>query len=188
MAGELVTCTACGTKNASHRAVCISCGGDLQTSKDGKQLATQSFVRWVGSLAKSLNTPWRWSVAALCVVAVYFGLTWFFFGSSHPCGILEARQKPYVVSRYTEDAGTLLSMQTENYMRSPGLLYSKEIQKQYNMAVQNLANAPKTAARDLHERIWNHFTPAKCVRESLAWNPDPYKDSLPLKEILRTAK
>jgi hypothetical protein len=31
------------------------------------------------------------------VIIGYFGLTWFFFGSSHPCGILEARQKPYVI-------------------------------------------------------------------------------------------
>jgi len=27
----------------------------------------------------------------------YFALTWFFFGSPHPCGILEARQKPDVI-------------------------------------------------------------------------------------------
>ena len=34
MADELVTCGACGTKNASNRTVCLSCGGDLSLTED----------------------------------------------------------------------------------------------------------------------------------------------------------
>lgn len=36
MADELVTCRACGSKNASHRAVCVSCGGDLSLTEELK--------------------------------------------------------------------------------------------------------------------------------------------------------
>jgi hypothetical protein len=36
-------------------------------------------------------------VSGVILVTSYIGLTWFFFGSSHPCGILEARWKPYAV-------------------------------------------------------------------------------------------
>lgn len=90
------------------------------------------------------------------------------------------------MSRYTEDAIALLSMQTNSYMRNPTLLYSKEISKQYDTAAQNLADTQKIAARDLHERIWNHYTPAKCLFEALTRNPDPYKNSPPLGTILKT--
>lgn len=37
-------------------------------------------------------------VLGTLLVTSYFGATWFFFGSAHPCGILEARWRPYAVS------------------------------------------------------------------------------------------
>jgi hypothetical protein len=36
-------------------------------------------------------------ISAGIVIVSYFSLTWFFFGSTHPCGILEARLKPAAV-------------------------------------------------------------------------------------------
>ena len=203
MADKLITCSTCGTKNALHRTVCLSCGSDLSASKGGTKVVSKLFVKWVRSLAKNFSTPTQWSIAALFVVAVYFGLTWFFFGSSHPCGILEARQKPYVVNRYTDNAITLLSMVSKNYMSSQkfyeemfmrGILEkeaaatAKESQKQFDRALQDLSDAPKNAARDLHQKISNHYTPAKCLWEGLAWNPDPYKGSPPLKDILKVGQ
>lgn len=34
MAIELISCPACGRKNASHRATCLSCGGSLAASEE----------------------------------------------------------------------------------------------------------------------------------------------------------
>jgi hypothetical protein len=34
----------------------------------------------------------------------YFALTWFFFGSPHPCGILEARQRPHLIEKARADS------------------------------------------------------------------------------------
>ncbi|MBI4524698.1 MAG: hypothetical protein HY695_12910 [Deltaproteobacteria bacterium] len=113
-------------------------------------------------MAKNLNTPWRWSVAGLFVVGVYFSITWFFFGSSHPCGILEARQKPYAVQRYIEDAVAWRSSLFKSYMVEQewyaemlmrGNLEKgtaaineeihKESQKQYDKASQDVSDAQK---------------------------------------------
>lgn len=195
---ELVTCSACGTKNVWYRTVCLSCGGDLPISKDGTEAARQPFVKWVRSLAKNLNTPTKWSISALFAVGSYFGATWFFFGSSHPCGILETRQRPYFVVRYSENAFRTYLMLSKNDERIQAL-YSEMIRrgnvgkeaaaiaadssKRVDRALQDVSDAPKNAVHDLHEKIWNHYTPAGCFWEALAWNPNPYKGSPPLKDI-----
>jgi hypothetical protein len=36
-------------------------------------------------------------VTSVAACGVYLGGTWFYFGSVHPCGILEARQRPDVL-------------------------------------------------------------------------------------------
>ncbi|MBI3001860.1 MAG: hypothetical protein HYY46_25875 [Deltaproteobacteria bacterium] len=48
MAIELITCNACGAKNASDRTVCLACGADLAPSD--------------GSQAKEVNPPWAASL------------------------------------------------------------------------------------------------------------------------------
>jgi hypothetical protein len=118
-------------------------------------------------------TQTRLALAALSLGGVYFGLTWFFFGSAHPCGILEARQRPYVVNRYTDDSVELVLR-----FGTAALL----------SIVENAGHAPKRAVRDLHERIQNHYTPARCVWEAMAWNPDPYKESPSLRDMFKTGQ
>lgn len=200
MAHELITCGACGAKNASHRTVCLSCGGDLPISKDGTEAARQPFVKRVRSLAKNLNTPTKWNILALFAVGGYFGATWFFFGSSHPCGILETRQRPYFVERYTQNAFARFSMWSKKYMRysalaeeayrsgnlgkaEVGYAIAADSSKLVDRALQDVSDAPKNAVHDLHEKIWNHYTPAGCFWEALAWNPNPYKGSPPVKDV-----
>jgi hypothetical protein len=43
MAIELISCPACGTKNASHREVCLKCGANISTSSGGKATTESSF-------------------------------------------------------------------------------------------------------------------------------------------------
>ena len=135
-------------------------------------------------MAKDLNTPTKWSIAALFAVGVYFGLTWFFFGSSHPCGILEARQRPYVVKSYTNSALEILRAALEATKGADSVVSSAA----FEQITKSVIEAPKRAIGDLHERIWNHYTPAGCLWEALAWNPDPYKGSPPLKDILKAGE
>jgi len=40
---ELISCPACGTKNAAHRKVCLQCGASISTSKGSKTTEGLSF-------------------------------------------------------------------------------------------------------------------------------------------------
>ena len=200
MADELITCSTCGTKNASHRTVCLSCGGELLALKDRSEIPTRSLMKRAAPVVKRINTPGGWSAGALLVVGAYFGLTWFFFGSSHPCGILEARQRPYFVGHYSENALRTYLMSSKGDERIQALYtemirrgnvgkeaaaIAEDSSKRVDRALQDVSDAPKNAVHDLHEKIWNHYTPAGCFWDALAWNPDPYKGSPPLKDILK---
>ncbi len=176
MADELIMCGACGTKNASHRTVCLSCGGDLSALKDRTEIPTRSFMKRVASVVKRINTPWGWSVAALFVVGMYFILTWFFFGSSHPCGILEARQRSYVVKYFTKRYKVTMPNGSKYIVEFPPPEGTGDDEKYIS------------ALYYLHQRISINYTPAGCFWEALAWNPDPYKGSPPLKDSLKAEK
>jgi hypothetical protein len=207
---KIISCPTCGTKNGLERMVCLSCGGDLPSSTEETKNAAHAFVKWVQrTVTKNLNTPKQWSLATLVVVGIYFVFTWFFFGSSHPCGILEARQRPYVVSRYSETASKSLSSALDVWMqefdnvmyvlknpnrKSPNisiaaLRESEKVEeaahKFYDEAYRDFIDAPKRAVHDLHENIWNHYSPARCLWEATAWNADPYKGSPSLKDMLK---
>lgn len=62
MAKKLITCGACGTKNASRRTVCLRCGADLaidllpeQEEGQPSQPGREPFLRRTASFLKSLN-------------------------------------------------------------------------------------------------------------------------------------
>jgi len=102
-------------------------------------------------------------------LGAYFGLTWFFFGSSHPCGILETRQKPYVLEqiRTTSSEERKLALELIISMEPDALEAGTKI-------LESLEGRPERALRSLHERVWRN-TPAKCLWGAVAWDPDPYK-------------
>lgn len=100
---------------------------------------------------------------------LYFSLTWFFFGSSHPCGILEARQRSYLLTAYEAQERAmekLLEME-------PRSSFKEHLVEQFNAML-----SPEGRELDLsrlRKRIWN-LTPAQCAWRAIAWNPDPYKE------------
>lgn len=60
MAIELITCGACGAKNASSRTVCLSCGADLEAAKERSEKEAvespqQSLWERVKRIAKNLT-------------------------------------------------------------------------------------------------------------------------------------
>jgi len=108
-------------------------------------------------------------ISLALALGTYFGLTWFFFGSSHPCGILEAMQKPYVLERVRTTSSEHRALALE-------LLKSKQadaVEAATNI-LDDIERHPNKALRGLHERVWR-LTPAQCTWSAIAWNPDPYK-------------
>lgn len=152
-----------------------------------------------------LNVPKKWSIAAVFVVGAYFGLTWFFFGSTHPCGILEVRQRPYVIKRYIATALSATKADREEMVedwqraqdaKTSGNLREMEAAneslqlsaKSFEKSSRDFLDARKRAVYYLHERISNDYTPAKCLWEVLVWNADPYRDSPLLEDDLKKAE
>jgi len=107
------------------------------------------------------------------VLASYFGLTWFFFKSSHPCGILEARRKPYVVAKtYSSLFGIDRDMVLE-------LMKDRDVVSEVIRHLGSTASIDKSEKMmeelsGLHYQIWG-MTPAQCTWRAIAWDPDPYK-------------
>ena len=57
MAIELVTCKACGTKNASHRKVCLKCGASISTTKGSKTTDPVAFSDW--QIGDKIQNRWE---------------------------------------------------------------------------------------------------------------------------------
>ncbi len=57
MAIELVTCKACGTKNASHRKVCLKCGASISTPKGSKITDPVAFSDW--QIGDKIRNRWE---------------------------------------------------------------------------------------------------------------------------------
>ena len=100
-------------------------------------------------------------------VGLYFGLTWFFFGSVHPCGILEARQKPYVDNRFSQSWVDTFKLLTK---------YLKD--REQTQAVREHVETRDKQLDDIlarHNIRIRRLTPAQCLWRAIAWDPDPYK-------------
>lgn len=51
MATELKTCNACGTKNATHRSVCLKCGVNLRRHQESQNGLMKGIQNFLGSLS-----------------------------------------------------------------------------------------------------------------------------------------
>jgi hypothetical protein len=112
------------------------------------------------------------------VLGCYFSVTWFFFGSHHPCGILETRQKPYVL----EAAHTISSMRRKVAL---ALLRARKNEAE-TMLLEGANAIPKEYLDNLHKAIWG-MTPAQCAVRAIGWDVNPYKNlSEENKEFLKT--
>lgn len=108
-------------------------------------------------------------VAVGLLIASYLGLTWFFFGSPHPCGISEARQRPYYIERSKKldrESLEFWRQRMDDALRSREAL--SELVKGYSEAVEKYINAPEEAAARLHKRVWLQ-TPAQCFWQAITW-------------------
>lgn len=190
MAIELITCAACGAKNASSRTVCLSCGADLTPSKEAQsensddiiKPVRQPLIQRVRQFAESftIEKGIKLGIAVLFVVGLYLSFAWFFFGSAHPCGILEARMRSYYVELESElGLARYLDVLRFNQTIAPKLdSEAGRILDQFldrstreREAFTYWQDADKRAVETVRERI-SLYTPAECLWEVVWWRPN----------------
>ena len=103
-------------------------------------------------------------VGTVGIIAAYFALTWFFFGSPHPCGILEARQRPHLIEKARADSredmrlalDLIKSMQPEAMDAGISML-------------ETLNDSQRSVSIDLQRKI-ALMTPAECAWQAITWS------------------
>ena len=92
-------------------------------------------------------------------VGLYLGLTWFFFGSPHPCGISEARQRPYAIAQERRHQLETYKLIEKNVLTDPRMI--EEFTK-------SIDGVDVRAQKLLKQRVWLQ-TPAQCFWQAITW-------------------
>jgi hypothetical protein len=106
---------------------------------------------------------------AVCVIG-WVGLTLFFFGSAHPCGILENRQRSTmeqlarraVIERIEEIVQAMVQGRSD-YARVLDEAFTASGGGDLNVWVEK-------ALADNHKDIWRR-SPYECLRGAIRWKP-----------------
>jgi hypothetical protein len=104
-------------------------------------------------------------VGTVEIIAAYFALTWFLFGSPHPCGILEARQRPHLIDKARADS-------REDRRLALDLIKSMQpeaIDAGISM-FETLNDLQRSVPIDLQRKI-ALMTPAECAWQAITWSP-----------------
>jgi hypothetical protein len=119
-----------------------------------------------GRIGATMNR--RRVIIAVFVVTIglYFGVTWFFFGSPHPCGILEARQKPHAI-RAAHESWFAVLKNWSGVMKETGY-DSSVVVDAATKHITTRSQQQKEDIEEMHWRIWQK-TPAQCLWEALTW-------------------
>jgi septal ring factor EnvC (AmiA/AmiB activator) len=138
-------------------------------------------------------------IFVLLVVCFYLSLTWFFFGSPHPCGILEARQRPWFTRRLlnihsrvaelrrqiaaaSRPSDQLLeklkrrtiSQEERNSLEQQLDKFDSDLEA-YNKAKKDYEDTLSKVAELVHQSVWR-LTPAQCLWEAITWREPPPED------------
>jgi len=100
------------------------------------------------------------------IVIGYFTLTWFFFGSSHPCGILEARQRPYEIQWALDFTDRRLAYELMNPRNTPAAIAAGTAI--FQTAHEIVDNAPNKLKKEIAR-----LTPAQCAWKAITWRTVP---------------
>ncbi len=103
----------------------------------------------------------------------YFGSTWFYFGSSHPCEILVARQRDYHID-------VAEKLHREDLQSWKDLARKALAARDYDRFVRNIeeySNSPvrgedlqRSVIAGLRQKL-RQITPAQCAWEAVTWQP-----------------
>ena len=115
-------------------------------------------------------------VGTVGIIMTYFALTWFFFGSPHPCGILEARQRPYVIQRARDNTSEdrRLALELIKTMKPDALDAGTSL---LQTAHEVIGQAPN----NLKKRV-ALLTPSECAWQAITWTPPKVERYRPLRE------
>ena len=106
------------------------------------------------------------TLVILLALGLYIGLTLYFFGSSRPCGILEARMKPYRIKLETEAA---FNIERKHSREGEQVKFQdSEILKLLEEDRKRIEEAPKAAMRKLHQEL-SELTPTECAVRAINW-------------------
>jgi len=107
----------------------------------------------------------------VCVIA-WVGVTLFFFGSAHPCGILENRQRRYVETRELTAATEKLLFITRAGLDGRMEVYNA-LREAYDASGELDSNLQieKALAKN-HKNIWR-MSPYECLRGAITWKRPP---------------
>ena len=117
----------------------------------------------------------RTFVFIVSLSAAYFGSTWFYFGSSHPCEILIARQKDHhinVAEKHHQEE--LQSWQEMARKALPAKDYERFVRniQEYSSAFGREELSQRSVVKELRQKV-SEITPAQCALQAMTWQPPP---------------
>lgn len=115
-------------------------------------------------------------VGTIALLTGYFAFTWFFFGSPHPCGIVEARQRSYKIEKARADMreSRLLAYRMIGSMKPEAADAGVRMLDEIN----DLLRKPPI---DLKRKM-ALMTPAECTWQAITWSPPKVARYRPLRE------
>jgi len=109
------------------------------------------------------------SVFLLCV---YFGSTWFVYGTSHPCGILVVRQKDHYIAlaerHHREDVESWQQYARKAFAERDYDRFASNVEE-YSNASGRQENVQLSVMMMLRDQV-REMTPAQCAWRALTWD------------------
>jgi hypothetical protein len=111
-------------------------------------------------------------VAAVFVIGLYFGSTWFFFGSSHPCEILIVRQKDHHIAvaerHHREDVESWQDFARKAFPARDYDRFANNVEE-YSNASGRVENIRRSVVLGLRAKV-GELTPAQCAWQAITWD------------------
>lgn len=113
---------------------------------------------------------WMKRLGLVCggVFLLWFPVTWFFFGSVHPCGILSQRMLPKIREHASASAAFGLAISAQSLSEMP------DVESEVESAIEGMI------------RSTYRLAPSKCLWRAVIWSWDPKADEYYQKLIQMT--
>ena len=115
----------------------------------------------------------RTLVIIVSLSAAYFGSTWLYFGVSHPCEILIARQKDHqfdvAEKHHQEDIRSWKEMARKALPAKDYERFARNIQE-YSSTPGRKELLRRSVVKELRQKA-SEITPARCALQAMAWQP-----------------
>jgi hypothetical protein len=104
----------------------------------------------------------------LLIIAIYVSLSRYLFGSSSPCGILEARMRPYRIQLERDAA---FEIERKHSLEGEATQFTNpQIRRLIAEDWKRIEAAPETATKKLREEI-SQLNGLQCAWRAMTWEP-----------------